>query len=57
MEFIEWWGKKGKEMRKTWVMLGAFALPTIAKAAWDAAKVEAAREYAARCRGNHEPVR
>jgi len=37
MSFIKWWEENGKEMRKTWVMLGAFALPTIAKAAWDAA--------------------
>jgi len=47
-------GRNSREQREKWVMLGAFALPGIAKAAWDAAKVEAAKEYAARCREDHD---
>jgi len=52
MEFSKWWEENSREQREKWVMLGAFALPGIAKAAWDAAKAEAAREYVARRRGN-----
>ena len=52
MEFSKWWEENSREQREKWVMLGAFVLPGIAKAAWDAAKTDKAICNCPRCSPN-----
>ena len=37
MTFEEWWEKRSRECRKTYVLMGSFALTKVARDAWDAA--------------------